>query len=275
MSERTVFVGNLSWDTRWQGLKDHMRQAGNVVHAEVFSEASGRSAGCGIVEYESKADAMHAITALNNSTLDGRQVFVREDRDSGRQPRGGGADGGGGGFFNRGGGGGGFGGGDFDRSFNDRGFDRGGFDSGFDRGGDQFGGRGDYHRGDVGGGDMGGGGGGFQFGNQGGGGGGGFRDDRGRKVAVTNLPYQIRWQELKDIFRSCGEVIRADVLTGPDGRSKGVGTIVFESEAGAQEAISRLNEAELDGRVIYVRYDRYYLPQTPATCGPASSELGV
>mmetsp|Transcript_9489 Transcript_9489/g.41015 ORF Transcript_9489/g.41015 Transcript_9489/m.41015 type:complete len:111 (-) Transcript_9489:130-462(-) len=105
------------------------------------------------------------------------------------------------------------------------------------------------------GGDFGRGEGGFQYGS--GGGGGGFRDDRGRKVVVTNLPYQIRWQELKDIFRSCGNVIRADVLTNPDGRSKGIGTVVFEDEAGASDAISRLNEAELDGRIISVRLDRY------------------
>ncbi|KAJ8908980.1 hypothetical protein NDN08_005680 [Rhodosorus marinus] len=272
MSERTVFVGNLSWDTRWQGLKDHMRQAGNVVHAEVFSEASGRSAGCGIVEYESTDEAMHAINTMNNSMLDGRQVFVREDRDNrsgggAGAGAGGGAGGGGGGFFNRGGGGGGggfggdygggagAGGGGFDRG-GGGGFDRGGggFDGGFDRdprgGFDDYGGRGgDFGRGE----------GGFQYGSGGGGagGGGGFRDDRGRKVVVTNLPYQIRWQELKDIFRSCGKVIRADVLTNPDGRSKGIGTIVFEDEAGANDAISRLNEAELDGRIISVRFDRY------------------
>uniref|UniRef100_A0A7S0BFC3 RRM domain-containing protein n=2 Tax=Rhodosorus marinus TaxID=101924 RepID=A0A7S0BFC3_9RHOD len=254
-SERTVFVGNLSWDTRWQGLKDHMRQAGNVVHAEVFSEASGRSAGCGIVEYESTDEAMHAINTMNNSMLDGRQVFVREDRDNRSGGGGGGGGGGsGGGFFNRGGGNGGGGfGSDYGGGAGGGGFDRGGggFDGGFDRdargGFDDYGGRGgDYGRGD----------GGFHYGS-GGGGGGGFRDDRGRKVVVTNLPYQIRWQELKDIFRSCGNVIRADVLTNPDGRSKGIGTIVFEDEAGANDAISRLNEAELDGRIIRVRFDRY------------------
>mmetsp|Transcript_13440 Transcript_13440/g.19381 ORF Transcript_13440/g.19381 Transcript_13440/m.19381 type:complete len:233 (+) Transcript_13440:690-1388(+) len=232
-----------------------MRQAGNVVHAEVFSEASGRSAGCGIVEYESTDEAMHAINTMNNSMLDGRQVFVREDRDNRSGGGGGGGGGGsGGGFFNRGGGNGGGGfGSDYGGGAGGGGFDRGGggFDGGFDRdargGFDDYGGRGgDYGRGD----------GGFHYGS-GGGGGGGFRDDRGRKVVVTNLPYQIRWQELKDIFRSCGNVIRADVLTNPDGRSKGIGTIVFEDEAGANDAISRLNEAELDGRIIRVRFDRY------------------
>lgn len=80
----SVYVGNLSWDTRWQGLKDHMRQAGDVIHAEVFTESSGRSAGCGIVEYESVDAASRAIATLNETMLDGRNIFVRVDREAGK-----------------------------------------------------------------------------------------------------------------------------------------------------------------------------------------------
>jgi RNA recognition motif-containing protein len=29
-----VYIGNLSWNVKWQDLKDHMKQAGNVVHAD-------------------------------------------------------------------------------------------------------------------------------------------------------------------------------------------------------------------------------------------------
>ena len=53
---RRVYVGNLSWDASWQDLKDHMRGPNgdlNVVHAEVLMDGSGRSKGCGIVEYAS------------------------------------------------------------------------------------------------------------------------------------------------------------------------------------------------------------------------------
>ena len=53
---RRVFVGNLSWDAAWQDLKDHMRGPNgdlNVIHAEVLMDGSGRSKGCGIVEYAS------------------------------------------------------------------------------------------------------------------------------------------------------------------------------------------------------------------------------
>ena len=30
-----VYVGNLSWETTWQDLKDHFRAAGDVTHADV------------------------------------------------------------------------------------------------------------------------------------------------------------------------------------------------------------------------------------------------
>ena len=60
-----------------------MRSAGNVVHADVLSGPDGRSKGCGIVEYASSGDAQRAIRDLNESTLDGRTIFLREDRESG------------------------------------------------------------------------------------------------------------------------------------------------------------------------------------------------
>jgi RNA recognition motif-containing protein len=46
-SSAKVFVGNLSYKTAWQDLKDYMRTAGEVVFAEVFSDAKGYSKGCG------------------------------------------------------------------------------------------------------------------------------------------------------------------------------------------------------------------------------------
>ena len=78
---RRVFVGNLSWSTSWQDLKDHFRQAGNVIHASIMEERPGRSKGCGIVEFESPEEAVAAIESLNDSELDGRPIQVREDRE--------------------------------------------------------------------------------------------------------------------------------------------------------------------------------------------------
>ncbi|CAL8464736.1 g4271 [Coccomyxa elongata] len=103
---KRVYVNNLSHDTTWQILKDHFRQAGNVVHAAVLTYEDGQSKGCGIVEFQTSNDALRAISLLSNSTLDGNTIYVREDREDnavrGRSPRGGERSGGGRG---RGGGG--------------------------------------------------------------------------------------------------------------------------------------------------------------------------
>ncbi|OQR98223.1 hypothetical protein ACHHYP_09037 [Achlya hypogyna] len=76
-----VYVGNLSWGVKWQDLKDHMKQAGPVLHASVMEEASGRSKGCGIVEFDSPETAQRAIQMLTDTKLDNRPIFVREDRE--------------------------------------------------------------------------------------------------------------------------------------------------------------------------------------------------
>merc|ERR1719384_1653297 len=95
----SVYVGNLAYETSWQDLKDHMRQAGNVDQANILQDG-GRSKGCGIVLYQSPRDASRAIRELQNSMLHGRPIFVREDREGGRRGgggyRGGGGSGGGG-----------------------------------------------------------------------------------------------------------------------------------------------------------------------------------
>eukprot|EP00730_Choanoeca_flexa_P006409 TRINITY_DN12147_c1_g7_i2.p1 TRINITY_DN12147_c1_g7~~TRINITY_DN12147_c1_g7_i2.p1 ORF type:complete len:283 (+),score=77.27 TRINITY_DN12147_c1_g7_i2:36-884(+) len=76
-----VYVGNLPWSVGWQDLKDHMRSAGEVVHAEVLRGGGGRSKGCGIVRYSSPAEAQTAIATLHNTEMDGRPLVVREDRE--------------------------------------------------------------------------------------------------------------------------------------------------------------------------------------------------
>ena len=76
-----VVVSNLNYRTTWHALKDHMRQAGEVLHADVMVGPDGRSKGCGIVEYQAVEEAMRAIQTLSDSELMGRMIFVREDRE--------------------------------------------------------------------------------------------------------------------------------------------------------------------------------------------------
>jgi len=89
-----VFVGNLSYDTTWKGLKDHFARAGNVEYAEVLEGPNGRSKGIGIVRFGTEEEALAAIDELTETDLDGREIFVRADR-GGSAGKGGGGRGGG------------------------------------------------------------------------------------------------------------------------------------------------------------------------------------
>lgn len=53
-----------------------------VVYADVMREPdTQRSKGCGIVEFDTPEAAANAIQTLNDTYLDGRLIFVREDRE--------------------------------------------------------------------------------------------------------------------------------------------------------------------------------------------------
>ncbi|EKD15108.1 RNP domain protein [Drepanopeziza brunnea f. sp. 'multigermtubi' MB_m1] len=98
-------------------------------------------------------------------------------------------------------------------------------------------------------------GGGFGGGMAGGGAGGG-----GRQIYVSNLPYTVGWQDLKDLFRQAarnGAVVRADVHLGPDGRPKGSGIVAFEHPDDARNAIQQFNGYDWQGRPLEVREDRF------------------
>ncbi|KAF4512141.1 hypothetical protein G6O67_001318 [Ophiocordyceps sinensis] len=197
--DRRVYVGNLSYDVKWHHLKDFMRQAGEVLFADVLLLPNGMSKGCGIVEYATREQAQQAVAQLSNQNLMGRLVYVREDREA--EPRFIGATAG----------------------------NRGGFGGGMP--------------------------GGFNPGYGGASGGGG-----GRQIYVTNIPFNVGWQDLKDLFRQAtriGGVIRADVHVGPDGRPKGSGIVVFESPDDARNAIQQFNGYDWQGRMLEVREDRF------------------
>ncbi|KAF7789687.1 hypothetical protein EIP86_000633 [Pleurotus ostreatoroseus] len=92
----------------------------------------------------------------------------------------------------------------------------------------------------------------------------------GNQLYVGNLPYQAGWQDLKDLFRSAGNIIRADINIGADGRPKGSGTVIFETSKDAQQAISMYNGFDWYGRTLEVREDRY-----AGLSGPGSFRGGL
>lgn len=104
-----LYVGNLSFQTSSEELKQLFSQAGTVESATVVEDReTGRSRGFGFVEMSSKQEGQKAIEQFNGKEFNGRTLTVNEARQ--REERSGGG-GGGGGRGGRGGYGGGRGGG--------------------------------------------------------------------------------------------------------------------------------------------------------------------
>ncbi|SAM02998.1 hypothetical protein [Absidia glauca] len=94
-----------------------------------------------------------------------------------------------------------------------------------------------------------------------------------RQLFVGNLPFRMRWQDLKDLFRKAGQVLRADVALSVDHRSKGHGTVLFATVEDAQAAIDMLHNSKWHGRVLEVREDRGYVEQQPLKQHSSSSTV--
>ncbi|KAI7850351.1 hypothetical protein BDC45DRAFT_409064, partial [Circinella umbellata] len=79
---------------------------------------------------------------------------------------------------------------------------------------------------------------------------------RGRQLFVGNLPFHCQWQDVKDLFRNAGNILRADVVQGPDGRSRGFGTVLFATYEDAKKAMAMYDGFEFHGRQLRVHFDK-------------------
>ena len=82
-----VFVDGIPPGISWQDLKDHFKEAGNVVFASVSIDSNtGKSKGHGIVQYETTTMAQNAIHIMRDFPLNGSPLFVREDVQQNNNP---------------------------------------------------------------------------------------------------------------------------------------------------------------------------------------------
>jgi len=94
-----LYVGNLSFNSSEQTLREAFASHGDVTDAHVVSDRmTGQSRGFGFVTMGSASEAAAAMQAMNGADLDGRALKVNEaeERSSGGGSRGGGGRGGGG-----------------------------------------------------------------------------------------------------------------------------------------------------------------------------------
>jgi cold-inducible RNA-binding protein len=84
---KNVYVGNMSYDTTEDKLRELFAVHGEVVSVNVITDRyTGRPRGFAFVEIATNEAAQAAIAALNGQMVDGRQLKVEEAQP--RKPRG-------------------------------------------------------------------------------------------------------------------------------------------------------------------------------------------
>lgn len=78
----------------------------------------------------------------------------------------------------------------------------------------------------------------------------------GKRVYVSNIPYEYRWQDLKDLFRrQVGNVEYVELFMDENGKPRGCGIVEFKEAENVGKALDVMNRYELNGREIVVKED--------------------
>ncbi|MEP7165424.1 MAG: RNA-binding protein [Ferruginibacter sp.] len=80
---------------------------------------------------------------------------------------------------------------------------------------------------------------------------------------VSNLSFNTRDEELKELFSSFGTVSSAKVITDRlTGQSRGFGFVEMDSDTEANEAMKGLDNKEVEGRAMSVTIAKEKAPRT-------------
>ncbi len=73
------------------------------------------------------------------------------------------------------------------------------------------------------------------------------------KLFVGNLPFSLEESDIQELFSESGSVSSVHIALDRDsGRKRGFAFVEMETEDGAKEAISTLNNHSISGRQIFV-----------------------
>ncbi len=82
-----IYVSNLSFNTTDEDLQSFFTPYGEVTSAKIITDkVTGRSRGFGFVEIADAEGASKAISELDNSVVDGRNIKVSEARPKEERP---------------------------------------------------------------------------------------------------------------------------------------------------------------------------------------------
>lgn len=85
--------------------------------------------------------------------------------------------------------------------------------------------------------------------------------DRGKRtstnrVYVSNIPYEYRWQDLKDLFRNeVGEVSFVELFVDENNKPKGCGVVEFSDSASIKKCLEVMHRFEIKGRKLVIKED--------------------
>ncbi|MFP5459686.1 MAG: RNA recognition motif domain-containing protein [Bacteriovoracia bacterium] len=92
---KKLYVGNLPFSVNDSSLRTHFAAIGNVDSAKVITDRdTGRSKGFGFVEMSTDDEAQAAISKLDGSSFEGRNMTVNEAKPMAPREGGGGSRGG-------------------------------------------------------------------------------------------------------------------------------------------------------------------------------------
>lgn len=82
------------------------------------------------------------------------------------------------------------------------------------------------------------------------------RERRNCRIYVSNIPYDYRWQDLKDLFRRVvGSVEYVELFSDETGKARGCGIVEFKDPDNVEKALETMNRYEINGREIVVKED--------------------
>jgi len=77
-----------------------------------------------------------------------------------------------------------------------------------------------------------------------------------RRIFISNIPFEMKWQEVKDMFRDeVGEVAYVELFNDENDKPRGCGILEFANEDLVKQAVEKMHRKDLKGRKLVVKED--------------------